>query len=920
MYSQDENSGPSIRKGKRRSSILKVPKSPGCALDDIDPNTENADENDVRSKKARRSSSRRVSFAETCQIKEIPNKVLEKMNDDEFAINEDNPVPPSFLDLESARDDSVYRQPAPTLAGLPSLLTSPIQECPDRPNVPQFSSDHDDNQMNFTCCQPSSDIQNDANKTQEAMELTKNYEGWELEQSTVLTSRYSISNKCSEDDGQMDFTCTHGVYNFQDNQHNTTVPEDMMEMTRNLEGWEFEHFTVLTRQVMASKVAISDQGQMSKPSAWNFLNQLQANDPNESFGRRNCYNTVQTSRTVQSPKRDGASFLNKLRSNDNPSFQPQQPREMYNNRSFPVEAQSKTLPMMASTAQSPVRDGSSFLRQLKASCNASSYQQQENSINNNPAFTNASSSHCTTMYIPGKDDDLEFTCCQLGNFDSSQFETVDEDITVNMEMAKHYENWQQEKPNQNLKTAKNDSLHFVNKSSPEKDDNDLEFTRCYGQIEKLEVPDGGDVEGNEMEMTRNCENWEKSNVALASRNECDVHVGNKHSPDKENLDFTLCQPGNIFEPSKFRNVDKDATANQMEMTTICENWEREKSNVLSVQQETSRNADNLVEKVPVDVAPSRLGEILDHKANKTSDVMHASRPSDIQISVPMVNASGLEEMSGNQSASVNVSRLGKPSEIQTPASKADSSRLGKPSDIQTPTSKADSSRLGRENETCMPKVARRENISETQKSMSNSSRCIEASESQTSMLHSKKPLEPLEDQINLVKAIPRATSSKIIMDDNFKRFEIKMPTSKISKVSVFKSQGKPPEVKSEEKFLGMKSEEKFSETKSEEKFPGIEIEEKSLGLKSEEKFPGINSEDSKPGVNRQEPWACPPNLSNGDISKSEEKLDMESLPAIDAKNQENEVSTTVMNVSTKSIHWNDTTAETEDIETNGSKF
>ena len=67
---------------------------------------------------------------------------------------------------------------------------------------------------------------------------------------------------------------------------------------------------------------------------------------------------------------------------------------------------------------------------------------------------------------------------------------MDEDITVNMEMAKHYENWQQEKPNQNLKTAKNDSLHFVDKSSPEKDDNDLEFTRCHGQIEKLEVPPG----------------------------------------------------------------------------------------------------------------------------------------------------------------------------------------------------------------------------------------------------------------------------------------------------------------------------------------------------------------------------------------------------------------------------------------------
>ena len=52
-------------------------------------------------------------------------------------------------------------------------------------------------------------------------------------------------------------TRTHGVYNMQDNQLNTTVPADMMEMTRNYEGWEFtEQSTVLTRQVVASKVRL----------------------------------------------------------------------------------------------------------------------------------------------------------------------------------------------------------------------------------------------------------------------------------------------------------------------------------------------------------------------------------------------------------------------------------------------------------------------------------------------------------------------------------------------------------------------------------------------------------------------------------------------------------------------------------------
>ena len=149
--------------------------------------------------------------------------------------------------------------------------------------------------------------------------------------------------------------------------------------------------------------------------------------------------------------------------------------------------------------------------------------------------------------------------------------------------------------------------------------------------------------------------------------------------------------------------------------------------------------------VAEDVAPHRVGEILDHTANKTFDAVNALRPSDIQTSVAMMNASKLEEMSGNQSASVNVSRLGKLSKIQTP------------------TAKADSSRLQRENETYLPKVARHENISESQKSI----------------LDSEKPLETLEDQTKLVKAIPRATSSKITMDNNFKRFEVSVKKRRV---------------------------------------------------------------------------------------------------------------------------------------------
>ena len=57
--------------------------------------------------------------------------------------------------------------------------------------------------------------------------------------------------------------------------------------------------------------------------------------------------------------------------------------------------------------------------------------------------------------------------------------------------------------------------------SPEKGDNYLEFTRCHGHIGKS---GDGDVEGNEMEMTRINE---KSIVVSASTNECNVRVGNK---------------------------------------------------------------------------------------------------------------------------------------------------------------------------------------------------------------------------------------------------------------------------------------------------------------------------------------------------------------------------------------------------------
>jgi hypothetical protein len=89
-----------------------------------------------------------------------------------------------------------------------------------------------------------------------------------------------------------------------------------------------------------------------------------------------------------------------------------------------------------------VKDGISFLRNLEANttCNRSSLLSQQ------------------------KDVDLEITCGGAGNIDDSQFETVDEDITVNMEMTRSYENWQLKMSPVQSKTSRNDSsFHFVKK-------------------------------------------------------------------------------------------------------------------------------------------------------------------------------------------------------------------------------------------------------------------------------------------------------------------------------------------------------------------------------------------------------------------------------------------------------------------------
>ena len=70
----------------------------------------------------------------------------------------------------------------------------------------------------------------------------------------MLTLNQQFSPK--KDDGQLDFTRSHGAF-IENNQLNKTVQaQDMMEMTRNYQGWELEQSTVLTRQVATSKVRL----------------------------------------------------------------------------------------------------------------------------------------------------------------------------------------------------------------------------------------------------------------------------------------------------------------------------------------------------------------------------------------------------------------------------------------------------------------------------------------------------------------------------------------------------------------------------------------------------------------------------------------------------------------------------------------
>ena len=121
-----------------------------------------------------------------------------------------------------------------------------------------------------------------------------------------------------------------------------------------------------------------------------------------------------------------------------------------------------------------------------------------------------------------------------------------------------------------------------------------------------------------------------------------------------------------------------------------------------------------------------------------------------QRSVSTVNNSRREKPRRHEESLINVSR-------QTSENQRSQSR----------TKKVES-----HEETPKPKMNTRRREEEHEKSIVNSSRSLEIPAITTSSIASRDSLEISADEASIVKAVPRATSSKINMDKNFKRFEV----------------------------------------------------------------------------------------------------------------------------------------------------
>lgn len=142
-------------------------------------------------------------------------------------------------------------------------------------------------------------------------------------------------------------------------------------------------------------------------------------------------------------------------------------------------------------------------------------------------------------------------------------------------------------------------------------------------------------------------------------------------------------------------------------------------------------------------SPNRLEQILE-RSERTDSYREAPR------SVSTVNNSRREKLRRHEESSMNVSRQ-----------RSENQR-----------SQSGMKEVERYEETPKPKINTPRREEEHEKSMVNTSRSLEIPAITTASIASRNPLEISPDEASNVKAVPRATTSKITMDKNFKRFEV----------------------------------------------------------------------------------------------------------------------------------------------------
>lgn len=145
-------------------------------------------------------------------------------------------------------------------------------------------------------------------------------------------------------------------------------------------------------------------------------------------------------------------------------------------------------------------------------------------------------------------------------------------------------------------------------------------------------------------------------------------------------------------------------------------------------------------------SPNRLEQILERSEMTDS---YREVP-ETQRSVSTVNNSRREKLRRHEESSMNVSRQ-----------RSENQR-----------SQSGMKEVERYEETPKPKINTPRREEEHEKSMVNTSRSLEIPAITTTSIASRNPLEISPDEASNVKAVPRATTSKITMDKNFKRFEV----------------------------------------------------------------------------------------------------------------------------------------------------